>query len=80
MNSSISILVEENMDTLIIVFVVIAASMAVVIGLAVYRGLFRLALPPTESRGQFLLMRKSNSNPADAKITPESPKSAKERQ
>jgi len=79
MDSSISILVEKNMNALIIVVVVIAASVAVVTGLAVYRGLFRLALPPTEPRGQFLLMRKNNSNPADAKITPESAKSAKER-
>jgi hypothetical protein len=53
--------VRKHMDTLIVVLAVVAGGIAIMTGIAFYRGWFRLASVPTNSKGQFVLMRKSDA-------------------
>jgi hypothetical protein len=58
------------MDTLILVIGLILASGAIVVGVAFYRGRFRLASVSTKDKIQFVLMRKKDPAQQDARNTP----------
>ncbi len=63
MNPSIPILLEEHTDTLMFILVGIIILVTLLTGVAFYRGLFRLPLPPTEPGVRFILMQKKASTP-----------------
>lgn len=67
---------ERYMNTLIIVVVVMMVLVAILGCVAFYRGAFRLRSTPNEHKVQFVLMRKKETDHADAKTEPEGAASA----
>jgi hypothetical protein len=55
------------MKVTILVLLLVVALVAILAGVAFYRGRFRLAPTPSETRGHFLLMLKNDSPGADEK-------------
>jgi len=55
------------MKVTILVLALVAALVAILAGVAFYRGRFRLAPTPSETKGHFLLMLKQDKNGGDDK-------------